>query len=181
MVVDDFGVKYLIKEHTLHLKEALENKYTVTKDWEGKLYIGIALKWDHEKARSNFQCQAMYVQHYTHSNKKIQLNQDSPYPWIQSIYERNNQMLSENAPFEKLDENNQKRLQKIVGRFLYCDRAVDPRILIALNSLAAVQTKTKTKAAKQVTQFLNYSAIHPDTVIEYRRSGMTLRIYLDAS
>ena len=31
------GVKYLIKEHTLHLKEALENKYTVTKDWEGKL------------------------------------------------------------------------------------------------------------------------------------------------
>ena len=72
LVVDDFGVKYLIKEHTLHLKEALENKYTVTKDWEGKLYIGIALKWDHEKARSNFQCQAMYVQHYTHSNKKNQ-------------------------------------------------------------------------------------------------------------
>ena len=32
------------KEHELHLKAALESKYRVTTDWEGKLYIGIALK-----------------------------------------------------------------------------------------------------------------------------------------
>ena len=44
LVVDDFGVKYLGKEHSLHLKVALEEKYKVTTDWEGKLYIGIALK-----------------------------------------------------------------------------------------------------------------------------------------
>ena len=46
LVVDDFGVKYLEKEHTLHLKAAIEDKYKVTTDWEGKFYIGIALKWD---------------------------------------------------------------------------------------------------------------------------------------
>ena len=45
--VDDFGVKYSGKEHALHLKAALETKYKVTTDWEGKLYIGIALKWHH--------------------------------------------------------------------------------------------------------------------------------------
>ena len=49
LVVDDFGVKYLGKEHYLHLKAALESKYKVSTDWEGKLYIGIALKWDYEK------------------------------------------------------------------------------------------------------------------------------------
>ena len=49
LVVDDFGVKYLGKEHTLNLKSALEDKYKVTTDWEGKLYIGIVLKWDYEK------------------------------------------------------------------------------------------------------------------------------------
>ena len=49
MVVDDFWVKYSGKEHSLHLKSALEDKYKVTTDWEGKLYIGIALKWDYEK------------------------------------------------------------------------------------------------------------------------------------
>ena len=31
------------------MKSALEDKYKVTTDWEGKLYIGIALKWDYEK------------------------------------------------------------------------------------------------------------------------------------
>ena len=32
VLVDDFGVKYLGKEHALHLKEALEDKYKVTID-----------------------------------------------------------------------------------------------------------------------------------------------------
>ena len=49
LVVNGFGVKYLGKEHALHLKESLEEKYKVTTDWEGKFYIGIALKWDYEK------------------------------------------------------------------------------------------------------------------------------------
>ena len=33
LVVDNFGVKYLGKEHALHLKASLETKYKVTKDW----------------------------------------------------------------------------------------------------------------------------------------------------
>ena len=49
MVVDDFWVKYSGKEHSLHLKSALEDKYKVTTDWEGKLYIGISLNWYYEK------------------------------------------------------------------------------------------------------------------------------------
>ena len=44
LVVHDFGVEYLGKEHALHLKSALKDIYKVTTDWEGKLYIGIALK-----------------------------------------------------------------------------------------------------------------------------------------
>ena len=51
MTVDDFGVKYSGKEHNLHLKASLETKYKVTIDWEGNLYIGIALKWDYEKGK----------------------------------------------------------------------------------------------------------------------------------
>ena len=49
LVVDYFGVKYLVKDHALHLKAALEDKYKVTTDWEVKMYIGIALKWEYEK------------------------------------------------------------------------------------------------------------------------------------
>ena len=31
------------------MKASLEDKYKVTTYWEGKLYIGIALKWGYEK------------------------------------------------------------------------------------------------------------------------------------
>ena len=66
-------------------------------------------------------------------------------------------MLTEKAPAEKLDDNNQKIIQKCFGRYLYYDRAVDPAMLMELKSLAEVHTKAKIKTAKQLTQFLNYS------------------------
>ena len=44
LVVYDFGVKYLVKDHALHLRAEMKDKYKLTKDWEGKLCIGIALK-----------------------------------------------------------------------------------------------------------------------------------------
>ena len=47
-------------------------------------------------------------------------------------------MLSEKSPDEKLDDNNQKRLQNFIQNFLYFNKTVDPKILMALNSLAAV-------------------------------------------
>jgi hypothetical protein len=43
LVVDDFGVKYVDKEHAQHLKNALKEHYKLTCDWTGKRYIGITL------------------------------------------------------------------------------------------------------------------------------------------
>ena len=80
-----------------------------------------------------------------------------------------------------MDENNQKRLQKIVGKFLYYARSIDPTMLVALNSLTAVKTKPKIVTAKQITQFLNYRATHPDAITEYINSGMVLNVYSNAS
>ena len=44
LVVDDFGVKYVGKQHALHLLTILESKYpAVATDWKGNLYCGITL------------------------------------------------------------------------------------------------------------------------------------------
>ena len=43
LVVDNFGVKYFGKEHALHLKQKIEDNYTVTSEWNGRRYIGITL------------------------------------------------------------------------------------------------------------------------------------------
>ena len=86
MVVDDFGVKYSIKEHALHLKVSLKDKYKVTIDWEGKFYIDIALKWDYEKGTVQLSM-PVYVRAELHSfqHEKPKRSQDSPYPCTQPI------------------------------------------------------------------------------------------------
>ena len=88
-------------------------------------------------------------------HKKPKQPQDSPYPWRQPIYGKNNHMLSEKTLAKEFNEHNQKRLQKTVGKFLYYARVMDPTMLMALNSLAVVQTLPKIDTAKLITQFLN--------------------------
>jgi hypothetical protein len=47
LVVDDFGVKHENKDDVNHLVASIETTYTLTKDWSGDLYCGIALAWDY--------------------------------------------------------------------------------------------------------------------------------------
>ena len=51
LVVDDFGVKYVGKEHALHLKQTIEENYGVTTDWVGARYIVIIIEWDYSNQR----------------------------------------------------------------------------------------------------------------------------------
>ena len=43
LVVDNFVIKYTSLENAKHLLNALQAKYTISEDWEAKLYIGITL------------------------------------------------------------------------------------------------------------------------------------------
>ena len=43
LIVDDFGIKYVGKEHAKHLLTVLQNDYTIEIDWKGSLYYGISL------------------------------------------------------------------------------------------------------------------------------------------
>jgi len=49
LVVDDFGVKYVGREHAEHLGSCIAKYYSMTVDWDGKLYCGIHLDWDYKK------------------------------------------------------------------------------------------------------------------------------------
>jgi hypothetical protein len=59
LVVDDFDVQYVGKEHAQHLIDALETDYTVSKDWTGGLYYGITLNWDYENKHLTCPCLAI--------------------------------------------------------------------------------------------------------------------------
>ena len=47
LVVDDFGVKYVGKEHAKHLIQTLQDvNYKITTDWDGTNFCGMTLDWD---------------------------------------------------------------------------------------------------------------------------------------
>ena len=45
LIVDDFGVKYVGKEHTEHLMTVLQEHYQIKADWTGTRYIGIHMAY----------------------------------------------------------------------------------------------------------------------------------------
>jgi hypothetical protein len=49
LVVDDFGIKYVGKQHADHLINAVKDLYGVSLDWTGSLYCGLTLQWDYRK------------------------------------------------------------------------------------------------------------------------------------
>ena len=48
LVVDDFGIKYVCKEHADHLLNSLSQDYMLDIIWTGTLYCGISLNWDYD-------------------------------------------------------------------------------------------------------------------------------------
>ena len=56
LLVDEFGIEYVGKEHALHLLKTLEQNYEITRDWEGAKFSGINLAWDHNVRHANRTC-----------------------------------------------------------------------------------------------------------------------------
>ena len=51
LIVDDFGVKYVGKEHAMHLLSILKQHYEISEDWTGSKYFGITFEWDYRNCR----------------------------------------------------------------------------------------------------------------------------------
>ena len=49
LVVDDFGFKFIGKNYVEHLLNAIQEKYQVSIDWDGKRYCGTSIKWNYHK------------------------------------------------------------------------------------------------------------------------------------
>jgi len=80
-----------------------------------------------------------------------------------------------------LDKAQAKRLQRIIGIFLYYGRALDLTMLVSLGTLVAVQAEGTQATVEACTQLLNYAATHPDATLRFTASDMILNIHSDAS
>jgi hypothetical protein len=49
LVVDDFGVKYVGREHAEHLMACIRKNYKISSVWNGGAYCGLTLDWNYKK------------------------------------------------------------------------------------------------------------------------------------
>jgi hypothetical protein len=47
LVINNFGVKYIDKEHTQHLLQMVQKYYKCLFEPEGERYCGLTIKWDY--------------------------------------------------------------------------------------------------------------------------------------
>jgi hypothetical protein len=181
LVVDDFAVKYVGKQHAEHLRNALLRNYEPTTDWTATVYSGMTLKWDYDKRTYDISMPG-YVSNvlskFQHDTPKHP--QHTPSRYVTPVYGAKTQYATKDET-PPLTAQQCLTIQKVTGSVLYYARAVDPTVLMPLNDIATEQTKATEKTQAATNQLLDYLATHPDATIRYHASDMILQIHSDAS
>jgi hypothetical protein len=141
LVVNNFGIKYVGKEHVNHLTKRLKEKYKLTKDWTGDLHSGISPKWNYV-ARTLYISMLRYIKKqllkYKHTMRQIQHCPYSPEP---KRYGTDAQSPLPSKDTQKLTYCDIKHVQKIVRSILYYAWVDNMMVLMALSTIASEQTK----------------------------------------
>jgi hypothetical protein len=178
LILDDFTVKYVGQQHAHHLRNALRS-YELTKDWDGKMYYGMTLKWDYRNRTCDISMPG-YIENvlskFQHDNPKHP--QHTPSRYSVPVYSAKTQFARQDDT-PSLTAKQCLRIQKIAGSVLYNARAVDPTVLMPLNDIATEQKNASKKTQAATNQILDYLATHPDATIRYHASDMILHIHSD--
>jgi hypothetical protein len=182
LVVDNFGIKYVGKEHADHLYRVLTKHYEASTGWDGNLYCGVTLKWDYQ-VRAVYLSMPGYVAAALHKFQHAPPRQPchAPSSYNKPQYGVKIQLKDPIDTTPSLTEPQTKRLHQVVGTFLLYARAVDSTMLLSLNTLAAAQKNGTQATVQALVHFLNYCATHPDATLRYRASNMILHIHSDAA
>jgi hypothetical protein len=179
LVVDDFFVEYVGKEHAEHLANVLKKYHTISEDWTAKKFVGIDLEWNYAKRHSNRSCRLSMKNYINELLFKLghpnpRRPQTSPHKWREIDYGSKIQLSPDEDDSEPLDEEGIRWVQMVVGALLYYGRAVDNKLLTALSAIGSQQSKATENTRKAVKMLLDYCATYPDDGIKYRASDMML-------
>ena len=182
LCVDDFGVKYYSTDDANHLITTLKKSYDITIDHKGEHFCGLTIKWNYDKkyvdiSMKNYVIKALQRLQHTFPSKP----QYAPHKWTVPIYGSNRQYAPDPDSSPLLPASDIKKVQSVVGTFLYYARAIDNTILPALNEISASQAKPTQKTTEKINMLLDYLSTYPDAKIRYFASDMILTIDSDAA
>ena len=182
LVVDDFGVKYVGKQHADHLLAVIQGSYNVTTDWEGKRYLGLTLDWDYQQRQVHISMPEYVPEALKRFKRECpRRKQTSPHAHTPITYGAKQQFATQEPPATPLNKEGKLFVQQVLGTFLYYARAVDCTMLVALSAIASEQANPTEATMRKIEQFLDYAASHPQAGVTYHASDMVLAIHSDAS
>jgi hypothetical protein len=136
LVVDDFAVNYVGKQHAEHLRNALLRTYELTTDWTATVYSDMTLKWDYKNRTCNISMPG-YVSNvlrkFQHDAPKHP--QHTPSRYVTPVYGAKTQYATKDET-PPLTAQQCLTFQKVTGSVLYYARAVDRTVLTPLNNIA---------------------------------------------
>ena len=104
----------------------------------------------------------------------------SPHKHREIVYGAKQQYVHVESSGPSLDEKGVRRVQEIVVACLFYGRAVDNKLLVAINTISSQQAHATEDTNKAITTLLDYLATYPDNGIIYRASDMILAAHSDA-
>ena len=104
----------------------------------------------------------------------------SPHKHREIVYGAKQQYAHVESASPSLDEKGVQRVQEIMGSCLFYGRAVDNKLLVAINTISSQQAHATEDTNKAITTLLDYLATYPDNGILYRASDMILAAHSNA-
>jgi hypothetical protein len=138
--VDDFGVKYVGREHAEHLLECIKKNYNISSDWKGSAYCGLTLDWDYKNRTVDLSMPgyikaALHKYHHAAPARP----EHAPHTWNPPIYGSKTQYVEDETTSPALSDKDVNKLQQRTVTLLYYTRAVDPTLIMPINVLASEQ------------------------------------------
>ena len=142
LVMDNFSDKYGRKKHANHVLASLHQLYTVTEDWNGRIFIGMTLEWNYIGKNVNVSMPGYIPAMIHHLQHRIPVqHQDDPNTWTKPTYGAKVQYApnTDNSPV--LSDTEIRHIQSVIGNLLYYALAVDPTILVAIRTVFRERSK----------------------------------------
>ena len=169
-------------QDVLHLKQALETKYTVTVDYSGSLYIGVSLNWNYNQREVTCSmpgCIPKLLQRLKHAVPSTPQFSPNPSPHITHGTKVQFAKGEDKSPL--LDGDGIKLVQSIVGATLYIARILDMTLLVTCNDIGIQQTKSTSNTLNLISWLLDHMATYPNPSITFKASDMILWVSSDSS
>jgi hypothetical protein len=111
LVVDDFRVKYVGREHAEHLMTCIQKNYNISSDWNGTAYCGLTLDWDY-KNRTVDVSMTGYIKAALHKyqHPAQARPEHAPHTWNPPIYGAKTQFVNEITSSPALSDKDVNKL-----------------------------------------------------------------------